>query len=171
MDTYVLRLDVVMRRLAVIGLVVFGGGGVVMLVVSLTGVARQTGSQAMYGVLFGLLCVAFAGLIVIGLRRSTSTLTVSASGLAVAARDAAFEVRWTEVSRVRVWREKRRVGRWMSWWFYRLEWTSSAVDPGYGFLREDDGGYAYALGHLGGARTLYAALERFAPSGALDLPR
>lgn len=165
MDTYVLRLDVVMRRLAVIGLVVFGGGGVAMLVVSLTGVARQTGSQAMYGVLFGLLCVAFAGLIVIGLRRSASTLTVSASGFAVAARDAAFEVRWTEVSRVRVWREKRRVGRWMSWWFYRLEWISAS---GPDFLREGDG-YAYALGHLGGPRTLYAALERFAPAGVVDL--
>lgn len=170
MDTYVLRPDVVMRRLAVIGLVVFGGGGVAMLVVSLTGVARQTGSQAMYGVLFGLLCVAFAVLIVIGLRRSAGTLTVSASGFAVVTRDVGFEVRWTEVTRLRVWREKRRVGRWMNWWHYRLEWTSPAVDPAYGFLRKG-GEYAYALGHLGEARGLYAALERFAPSGVLDLLR
>lgn len=165
MDSYVLRLDVVMRRLAVIGLVVFGGGGVAMVVVSLTGVARQTSSQAMYGVLFGLLSMAFAVLIAIGLRRSASTLTVTASGFSVAAREAAFEVRWTEVSRLRVWREKRRVGRWMNWWFYRLEWTASS---GPDFLREGDE-YAYALGHLGGARGLYAALERFAPAGVVDL--
>ncbi len=166
-DVTIIRLDVVMRRLAAIGFLVFGGGGVAAVVVSLTGMARQTGSQAMYGVIFGLLAMAFAVLIVIGLRRSSATLTIDASGFAVTARDVTFQVRWTEVTGMNVWREKRRVGRWMSWWFYRLEWTSSAAEPSYAFLREDDGGYAYALGHLGGARALYAALERFAPSGVL----
>ncbi|WP_410659860.1 hypothetical protein [Amycolatopsis sp. lyj-112] len=156
-DAMVLRLDVVMRRLAVVGFVVVGGGGVAMIAVSLAGLARQTGSQAMYGVLFGLLSLAFAGLVLLGLRRSAASLTVSSTGFAVTARDVAFEVRWAEVTRLRVAREKRRVGRWMHWWFYRLEWTAAS---GPEFLREGDG-YAYALGHLGSATDLYAALERF----------
>ncbi|WP_245192178.1 hypothetical protein [Amycolatopsis azurea] len=153
-DAVVLRLDVVMRRLALVGFVVFGAGGVVAVVVSLAGHARQTG----YGVLFGLLSVVFAGLILVGLRRSAGSLTISASGFAVAAREDAFEVRWTEVTRLRVWREKRRVGRWMHWWHYRLEWTGSGPE-----VLLEDGEYLYALGHLGGGARLYAALERLAP--------
>ncbi|WP_235783405.1 hypothetical protein [Amycolatopsis orientalis] len=163
-DTVVLRLDVVMRRLALVGFVVFGGGGVAAVVVSLTGLARQTGSQAMYGVLFGLLSVAFAGLILLGLRRSAEFLTVSAAGFAVGRREVDFEVRWTEVTRLRVWREKRRVGRWMHWWHYRLEWTGSGPD----LLLEGDE-YVYVLGHLGGGARLYAALTLFAPAGVVEL--
>ncbi len=146
-----LRLDVVMRRLALAGLVVFGVGGVVLLF-----------SQTLYGVLFGLLSVGFAGLVLLGLRRSAASLVISASGFSVADR---FEVRWTEVTLVRVYREKRRVGRWMHWWHYRLSWTA---DSGPDFLREGDE-YAYALGHLGGGAALYAALGRFAPAGVVEL--
>ncbi|MEV6911284.1 hypothetical protein [Amycolatopsis sp. NPDC051071] len=158
----VLRLDVVTRRLAGVGFVVFGGGGVAMLVVSLAGLARQTGSQSMYGVLFGLLSLAFAGLILLGLRRSAASLVVSAAGFAV---PGSFEVRWTEVTRVRVWREKRRVGRWMHWWHYRLSWVAASGPE----LLLDDGEYAYALGHLGGGAALYAALALFAPAGVVEL--
>ncbi|MFD5093351.1 hypothetical protein ACFWMR_22305 [Amycolatopsis thailandensis] len=153
-DAVVLRLDVVMRRLAVVGLVVFGVGGVVAVVVSLT--------RSSYGVVFGLLSVAFAGLILLGLRRSASVLTLSASGFAV---PGVFEVRWTEVTRLRVWREKRRVGRWMHWWHYRLSWVAAS---GPSALLED-GEYAYALGHLGGGARLYAALTLFAPAGVVEL--
>ncbi|MFK0246423.1 hypothetical protein ACIQUM_17115 [Amycolatopsis azurea] len=156
-DAVVLRLDVVMRRFALVGFVVFGVGGVVAVVVSLTGHARQTG----YGVLFGLLSVVFAGLILLGLRRSAGSLTISASGLSV---PGVFEVRWTEVTRLRVWREKRRVGRWMHWWHYRLEWTGSGPE-----VLLEDGEYAYALGHLGGGARLYAALTLFAPAGVVEL--
>ncbi|MEV7555645.1 hypothetical protein AB0N89_39020 [Amycolatopsis sp. NPDC089917] len=152
-DAVVLRLDVVMRRLALVGFVVFGGGGVVAVVVSLRG--------SSYGVVFGLLSVAFAGLILLALRRSASVLTLSASGFAV---PGVFEVRWTEVTRLRVWREKRRVGRWMHWWHYRLSWSGAGPSA----LLED-GEYAYALGHLGGGAALYAGLARFAPAGVVEL--
>ncbi|WP_414941484.1 hypothetical protein [Amycolatopsis sp. cmx-11-51] len=144
-DAVVLRLDVVMRRLALAGFVVFGVGGVVWLF-----------SQ----VVFGLLSVAFAGLILLGLRRSAASLVVSAAGFSV---PGVFEIRWTEVTRVRVWREKRRVGRWMHWWHYRLSWSGAGPD----LLREGDG-YVYALGHLGGGAALYGALKRFAPAGVVE---
>ncbi|ANN15718.1 hypothetical protein SD37_08660 [Amycolatopsis orientalis] len=153
----VLRLDVVMRRLALVGFVVFGAGGLAAVVVSLAGLARDIG----YGLLFGLLSLGFAGLILLGLRRSAGSLVISAAGFSV---PGVFEVRWTEVTRLRVWREKRRVGRWMHWWHYRLEWTGSGPD----LLLEGDE-YAYALGHLGGGARLYAALTLFAPAGVVEL--
>ncbi|KZB81590.1 hypothetical protein AVL48_06190 [Amycolatopsis regifaucium] len=149
----VLRLDIVMRRLAWVGFGVFGGGGAVAVVVSLF-------SRSIPGVVFGLLSVGFAGLILLGLRRSAGSLVISAAGFSV---PGVFEVRWTEVTRLRVRREKRRVGRWMHWWHYRLEWTGSGLD----FLLEE-GEYAYALGHLGGGSALYAALGRFAPAGVVE---
>ncbi|HET6285293.1 MAG TPA: hypothetical protein VFG15_00915 [Amycolatopsis sp.] len=153
-DAVVLRPDVVMRRLAWAGFAVFGGGGVVAVVVSLF-------SRSVPGVVFGLLGVGFAGLILLALRRSAGSLTISAAAFAV---DGAFEVRWTEVQRLRVWREKRRVGRWMHWWHYRLSWVGAGPES----LLED-GEYAYALGHLGGGAALYAALARFAPAGVVEL--
>lgn len=141
-----LRLDVVMRRLAWAGFVVFGVGGVVWLF-----------SQ----VVFGLLSLAFAGLILLALRRSAASLVISASGFSVAG---VFEVRWTGVTRLRVWREKRRVGRWMHWWHYRLSWVAASGPE----LLLEDGEYVYALGHLGGGAALYAALARFAPAGVVE---
>ncbi|OXM43367.1 hypothetical protein [Amycolatopsis alba] len=151
-DAVVLRLDVVMRRLALVGFVVFGVGGVVAVVVALS-------TPGVTGEVFGLLSVVFAGLILLALRRSAVSLVISASGLSVAG---IFDVRWTEVTRLRVWREKRRVGRWMHWWHYRLEWTGSGPED----LLED-GEYVYALGHLGGGAALYAALTLFAPAGVV----
>ncbi|WP_409496418.1 hypothetical protein [Amycolatopsis sp. cmx-11-12] len=145
-DAVLLRLDVVMRRLAWAGFVVFGVGGVVWLF-----------SQ----VVFGLLSLAFAGLILLALRRSAASLVISASGFSV---PGVFEVRWTEVTRLRVWREKRRVGRWMHWWHYRLSWSGSGPE-----VLLEDGEYVYALGHLGGGAALYAALARFAPAGVVEL--
>ncbi|MBB5852244.1 hypothetical protein ACFQ05_03075 [Amycolatopsis umgeniensis] len=151
-DAVVLRLDVVTRRLALVGFVVFGGGGVVAVVVSL--------ARSSYGVVFGLLSVAFAGLILLGLRRSAASLVISASGLSV---PGVFEVRWTEVTRLRVWREKRRVGRWMHWWHYRLSWSGAGPE-----VLLEDGEYGYALGHLGGGARLYGALTLFAPAGVVE---
>ncbi|MFC3449231.1 hypothetical protein [Amycolatopsis speibonae] len=153
-DAVVLRLDVVMRRVALVGFVVFGGGGIVAVVVALS-------TPGVSGEVFGLLSVAFAGLILLALRRSASVLTLSASGFSV---PGVFDVRWTEVTRLRVWREKRRVGRWMHWWHYRLEWTGSGPE-----VLLEDGEYAYALGHLGGGARLYAALTLFAPAGVVEL--
>ncbi|KFU78681.1 hypothetical protein BB31_24815 [Amycolatopsis lurida NRRL 2430] len=147
-DAVVLRLDVVMRRVAWAGFVVFGGGGLVAVVLSLF-------SRSVSGVVFSLLSMAFAGLILLALRKSAGSLVISAAGIAV---PGVFEVRWTEVTRLRVYREKRRVGRWMHWWHYRLDWTGSGPEA----LLED-GEYRYALGHLGGGARLYGALERFAP--------
>ncbi|RSM63091.1 hypothetical protein DMH03_13760 [Amycolatopsis sp. WAC 01376] len=152
-DAVVLRLDVVMRRLAWAGFVVFSVGGVVAVVLSLF-------SRSVSGVVFSLLSVGFAGLILLALRRSATFLTVSASGFEVAGQ---FAVGWTEVRRLRVWREKRRVGRWMHWWHYRLSWIGSGPED----LLED-GEYVYALGHLGGGAALYAALTRFAPAGVVE---
>ncbi|OLZ50784.1 hypothetical protein BS329_19405 [Amycolatopsis coloradensis] len=141
----VLRLDVVMRRLAWAGFVVFGVGGVVWLF-----------SQ----VVFGLFSLAFAGLILLALRRSAASLVISATGFSA---PGVFEVRWTEVTRLRVGREKRRVGRWTHWWHYRLSWSGAGPES----LLED-GEYVYALGHLGGGAALYAALARFAPAGLVE---
>ncbi|MFI7115092.1 hypothetical protein [Amycolatopsis sp. NPDC049868] len=152
-DAVLVRLDVVMRRFAMVGFVVFGVGGVVAVVVSL---ARPGWS----GEVFGLLSVAFAGLILLALRRSAGSLMLSGAGFSV---PGVFEVRWTEVTRLRVWREKRRVGRWMHWWHYRLEWTGSGPE-----VLLEDGEYAYALGHLGGGARLYAALTLFAPAGVVE---
>ncbi|MFE6617378.1 hypothetical protein [Amycolatopsis sp. NPDC057786] len=152
-DAVVLRLDVVMRRFAWAGFVMFGGGGLVAVVLTLF-------SASVSGVVFSLLSVAFAGLILLALRKSAGSLVLSAIGLAV---PGVFEVRWTEVRRLRVYREKRRVGRWMHWWHYRLSWTGSGPDD----LLED-GEYVYALGHLGGGAALYGALTRFAPGGVVE---
>lgn len=152
-DAVVLRLDVVMRRFAWTGFVVFGVGGLVAVVLALF-------SGSVSGVVFSLLSVAFAGLILLALRKSASSLVLSAAGFSV---PGVFEVRWTEATRLRVYREKRRVGRWMHWWHYRLDWTGS----GPGVLLED-GEYRYALGHLGGGAVLYAGLTRFAPGGVVE---
>ncbi|WP_410652197.1 hypothetical protein [Amycolatopsis sp. cmx-4-54] len=152
-DAVVLRLDVVMRRVAWAGFVAFGGGGLVAFVLSLF-------SGSVSGVVFSLLSVAFAGLILLALRKSAGSLTISASGFEVAGR---FAVRWTEVRRLRVYREKRRVGRWMHWWHYRLSWVGAGPED----LLED-GEYVYALGHLGGGAALYGALTRFAPAGVVE---
>ncbi|RSN45002.1 hypothetical protein DMC64_19230 [Amycolatopsis sp. WAC 04197] len=152
-DAVMVRLDVVMRRVAMVGFVVFGVGGVVAVVLALF-------SGSVSGVVFSLLSVAFAGLILLALRKSASSLVISAVGFSV---PGVFEVRWTEVTRLRVYREKRRVGRWMHWWHYRLEWTGSGPE-----VLLEDGEYLYALGHLGGGARLYAALTRFAPAGVVE---
>ncbi|WP_255632388.1 hypothetical protein [Amycolatopsis sp. TNS106] len=152
-DAVVLRLDVVMRRLAWAGFVVFGAGGLVAVALALF-------SRSVSGVVFSLLSVAFAGLILLALRKSAGSLVISAAGFAV---PGVFEVQWTEVTRLCVYREKRRVGRWMHWWHYRLDWTGTGPEA----LLED-GEYSYALGHLGGGARLYGALERFAPAGVVS---
>ncbi|MFD5247189.1 hypothetical protein ACFWIW_21770 [Amycolatopsis sp. NPDC058340] len=147
-DAVKMRLDVVMRRFAMAGFVVFGAGGVVAVVVS-------SSTPGWTGEVFGLLSVAFAGLILLALRKSAGSLVISAAGFSV---PGVFDVRWTEVTRLRVYREKRRVGRWMHWWHYRLDWTGSGPE-----VLLEDGEYSYALGHLGGGARLYGALERLAP--------
>ncbi|MFJ4100039.1 hypothetical protein [Amycolatopsis japonica] len=147
-DAVMVRLDVVMRRVAMVGFVVFGVGGLVAVVVALS-------TPGWSGEVFGLLSVAFAGLILLALRKSASSLVISAAGFSV---PGVFEVRWTEVTRLRVYREKRRVGRWMHWWHYRLDWTGSGPE-----VLLEDGEYSYALGHLGGGARLYGALKTLVP--------
>ncbi len=169
MDTVAIRLDAGTRRWAFAGFVVFAAGGFVLLVIAFGGFAAQTGSQRMYTAIFGTLCVAFATLVSVGLRRPGAVLCVDASGFSVAGPDGSFSVPWGDVSRVVLSREKRPMGR-LRFWFYRLEWWSSAASPTYSFLLEE-GRYGYALGWLGSARSLYAALSRFAPSRVLELRR
>lgn len=162
------KLDSGTKRWAIAGAVLFGIGGLVAFGTVWAGLDEQTDSQRMGAVLVGLGSVAFAVVAGVALRRPSNTLTIDMSGFVLRQPPhVESSVRWSELSRVFVSREKRYF-RSISYWHYRLDWWPDLpeFDARHPELRDFAEGdrYRYELGRLGwNARNLGQGFERFGP--------
>ncbi|TDP97603.1 hypothetical protein [Labedaea rhizosphaerae] len=163
------NLSTALRWRGLIAVVLFGGGGLVLLAISVFGLMDQHTGQRIGEIALSIVLLSFGGFALRGVVRPSVWVVVAGAGLALRGRPGEFHVSWGELSQVVVEREHRSWGR-SRYWFYRLLLAPRAVDefamshPEMAARRGRDH-YVYDLGRIGRAgRKLDRALRAHAPA-------
>lgn len=163
------NMSTALRWRGLVAVILFGGGGLTLLVVSLFGLGGLHVGQRIGGTALGVVLVSFAAFALRGVLRPSVWVDVAAESLGLRGRPGAFRLPWRELSAVELERERRSWGR-SRYWYYRLLLTPRDVADfaaGHQEMAQRYAGdrYVYDLGRIGRAgRKLDRALRAHAPS-------
>jgi len=163
------NMSTALRWRGFIAVALFGGGGLVLLAVSVFGLIGQHTGQRIGGIVLAVVLLSFGGFALRGVIRPSVWVVVAADGLTLRGRPGEFRTPWPELSSVELERERRSWGR-SRYWFFRLMLTPGDVaaftenHPEMS-ARHTRGRYVYDLGRIGRAgRKLERALRVHAPA-------
>jgi hypothetical protein len=163
------NMSTALRWRGLIALVLFGGGGLVLLAISAFGLMDQHTGKRIGEIALSVVLLSFGGFALRGVIRPSVWVVVAADGLTLRGRPGEFRVAWTELAKVVLERERRSWGR-SRYWFYRLLLTPRAADTFVAnhpemAARRGREHYVYDLGRIGRAgRKLDRALRAHAPT-------
>jgi len=163
------NMSTALRWRGFIAVALFGGGGLVLLAISVFGMLDQHTGQRIGEIALSVVLLSFGGFALRGVLRPSVWVVVAADGLTLRGRPGEFHLTWTELSKLVLERERRSWGR-SRYWFYRLLLTPRAADEfamGHPEMAARRGRehYVYDLGRIGRAgRRLDRALRGHAPA-------